>query len=118
MSKSEGAAALEIRADFILIDISLLLIGNQNHRDVSSLDGLSNRQNLQAVLLCDLLGLAALIQADNDIDAAFLQVQRMGMALAAVTDDSNRLAVHDFPVDILIIISFCHSTPSPHNAHK
>jgi hypothetical protein len=40
------------------------------------------------------------------------------MALAAVTNDGNLLAVQNFPVNILIIISFCHSTLSPHNVHK
>ena len=64
------------------------------------------------------LGLRALIEADDDVDAAVLEVQRMGMALAAVTDDGNGLASEHLEICILIIVSFCHNTLSPHNVHK
>ena len=117
MSEGESAAGLEVRGNLVLVDICLLLIRNQDHGDVSLLHSLSHRQYLQAMLLSFSFGLGTLIEADNYIHAAFLQVQGMGMALAAVADNGNGLAVHDFPVDILIIVSFCHSTLSPHSVH-
>ena len=118
MSKGKSTAGLEVRLDIVLVDIRLLLIGNQNHRDIRLLHSCGNGKDLESMTLSCCLGLAALIEADNDIDAALLEIQCMCMALAAISNDGNRLAIHDLPVYILVIISFCHSTPSPHNAHR
>ena len=118
MCEDESAARLEVRSDFRLVDVGLLLIRDQDRRDVSLLDCFSDRVDLQAVLFSDLLGLGTLIEADDDVCTAVLEVQGMSMALAAIADDGNRLAVHEFPICILIIVSFCHNTLSPHNVHR
>ena len=118
MCEDESAARLEVRSDFRLVNISLLLIRDQDRRDISLLDCFSDRVNLQAVLFCDLLGLGAFIEADNDVCTAVLQVQSMCMTLAAIAEDCDRLAIHEFPICILIIVSFCHNTLSPHNVHR
>jgi len=41
---------------------------------------------------------AALAQPDHDLDAAVVQVLRVGMALAAVADDGNGLALDEAQV--------------------
>ena len=51
-------------------------------------------------------------------NATLFEVQSMCMALAAITNDCHFLAIKNFPICILIIISFCHNTLSPHNVHK
>ena len=38
-------------------------------------------------------GLAALIQSDDDLNAAVLQVQRVRVSLASVPDDRDRLVL-------------------------
>ena len=118
MCEDESAARLEVRSNLRLVDVSLLLIRDQDRRDVSLLDCLSDRVNLQAVLFSDLLGLGTLIEADDDVCTAVLEVQGMSVTLAAVADDRDRLAIHEFPICILIIVSFCHNTLSPHNVHR
>ena len=58
------------------------------------LDGLGDGQHLEAVLLGGLgAGAGLLVQTDDDVDAAVAQVLRVGVALAAVTDDGNGLAL-------------------------
>ena len=118
MCEGESTARLEIGTNFFLVDVRLLLVRNQDHRDVCLLDRLSDRQNLEVMRLGSSLGLRTLVKTDDDIDAAFLEVQCMCMSLAAVADDGNGLALHNLPVHVLIIISFCHSTLSPHNFDK
>ena len=118
MCESESTARLEVGTNLFLVDVRLLLIRDQNHRDVRLLDRLSDWQNLEVVRFGSGLGFRALVKTDDDVDAALLEVQRMRMSLAAVADDGNGLALHDLPVRVLIIISFCHNTLSPHNLDK
>ena len=115
MCKSKCATRLHVWSNLILVNISLLLIRNQDHNDISLLGSLSYWQNLQAVLLSNLLGLGAFIQTNDNVQSALLQVQCMSMTLAAITNNCNSLATDNAPVCILIIISFCHSNLSPHN---
>ena len=115
VGKSQRAAFLEVRRDLALVNVGLLLVRNQDHRDVRLLDGLGHRQDLQAVGLRRRLGLRALIKADDDVHAAVLQVQRMGMALTAIADNRYGLALQKIKIRVLVIVSFCHSIPSPHN---
>ena len=115
VSESQRAAFLQVRRDLALVDVGLLLVRNQDHRDVRLLDGLGHRQNLQAVGLRRRLGLRALIEADDDVHAAVLQVQRVGVALAAVADNRHGFLLQKIKIRVLVIISFCHSTLSPRN---
>ncbi len=55
-----------------------------------------------------LRALAAFIQADNHVDAAVVQVQRMGMALAAVANDGDGLSFEDIDVAVCIVVNLGH----------
>ncbi len=57
--------------------------------------------------------LAAGIQPDAHIDAAVLQVQRMGMALAAIAEDRNLLALEVAQVCLVLVVDFCHEPAVP-----
>ena len=62
MCEDESAARLEVRCDFRLVDISLLLIRGQHHDDVACCCSLSRSHNLQTVVLSLLLVLGARAQ--------------------------------------------------------
>src|SRR5207253_10836234 len=47
-------------------------------------------------------------QADEHVHAAVLQVQRMGVALAAEPDDRNGLPLEDLQIGVLIVIDLQH----------
>ena len=51
---------------------------------------------------------AALVQADDDIDAALLQVERVGVALAAVAQDGDRLALQPLRIAISLVVERRH----------
>ena len=116
--KCERAVWFQVRCDLALVERRLLLIRNEDHRNVRSLDRIRYGENLEPVFSGELRRLRARIKPDDNVYPAVLQVQCMRVALAAVADDRNRLALEHAPVDILIIVSFCHSTPAPHNVHK
>ena len=58
--------------------------GDENH--VGSLDGLGGVHDLEAELLGDFTGLRLRVEADDDLEAAVLEVERVGMALRAEAD--------------------------------
>jgi len=58
-----------------------LRVGQGDHDDVGELDGFGGRINLEALFARNGDGLAALIEADDDVQAALLEIQRMGVAL-------------------------------------
>ena len=79
--------------DARLPDLAVQLVGDEHHHDVALAGGVSRLDHAQAVALRrgDAAGLGT--QADDDRDAGVLQVQRVGMALRAVADDRDGLAV-------------------------
>ena len=111
--KSEGTAGFQVRSDFRCIYVSLFFVRNQDHRDICVFYSFRNGFNFKAGFFGFSDGFAAFIQADDDVDAAVFEVQRMGMALAAITDDCDFFAFHYIPVYILIIKYFCHDNISP-----
>ena len=74
MSKEKGLALGQVGLDLVFVDLGLLHVGHPDHDDVGLASGLGHVDDLEAVLLGDLDGLAALIEADDDLAAAFLKV--------------------------------------------
>ena len=72
------------------VNVGLLHVGQADHDDIGAAHGLGGLEDLEAVLLGDGLGLRAGIEADDDLAAAVLQVERMGVALRTVAEDGER----------------------------
>ena len=107
--KAQRLTCGKIRFDISLIHIRLALVVNEDHNDVSILRRVRSSHNLQAGRFCFCPALGAVVQTDNDIHAALMQVQCMRMTLRAVTDDRNGLAVELLKIAILLIEnSVCH----------
>ena len=83
-------------------DLLMTLIKDidKNHNDVSFLCSIKCGVNLEAVSLCGLPALGALVQTDNDINAAVLEVKSVSVTLRTVTDDSNGLAVESAEIAV------------------
>ena len=80
-----------------------VLVRQQDHDDICTLDGFSDFLNL----VTSLLGLAPrstiLAQTDGHVDAGLLQVLGVGVALGAITNNSHLLALDQGEVRILIV---------------
>ena len=106
VGKRESSAGFEVGSDMLAEGGGLLFIRDQDHHDIRLGRGFSYGCDFQAGCFGFGPGFAALVQADGDIDAAFLQVERVGMALAAVTDNGDFAVEHEIPVGVLIIVEF------------
>ena len=79
------------------------LVGQQDHHEIAAAGGLDDGQHLEALLarLGDRGGVLA--QPDDDVDAGVLQVERVGVALRAVADDGDGLAVEQREVCVVVV---------------
>ena len=93
MAEQDRVARGDAVADLRLPHLVVELVGQQDHHQIPTTRGLDDRQHLQALLERhgDRRGVGA--QPDHDFDAGVLQVQRVGVALGAVADDRDGLAV-------------------------
>jgi hypothetical protein len=103
-AKASDAPFLMLRLDVVLVDGADLLVGQQDHHDVGAFTASATSATFRpAFSTLDHDG-AALAQADGDLDAAVVQVLRVGMALRAVADDGDVLALDEAQVGVLVVI--------------
>ncbi len=95
---------MEMRGDMVLINLGLQLVGNKNHDDVGLFGSLIHRGDLQASLFGFRPALGAFAQANANVNARIHEVERMGMALRAIANDGNLLALDDLGVYIAFVI--------------
>ena len=95
VGEHQRLALFQVGRDFVLVEIGLDVIGDQDHDDVGGFGGVGDGQDFQAGGFGFRGALAAGIEADDDVDAAVAQVQRVGVALAAVADDGDCFAVKE-----------------------
>ena len=91
VGKHQHISCLKVRLNISLIHSSLFLIVNQNHNDICLLCCLCCCINFESLLFCSLPGLTALVKTNDDIASGLFQIQRMGMSLASVSNNRNRL---------------------------
>ena len=108
MGKSQGLALGHIGGDVLFIDLGLHLVVDQDHDDIRPLSGGGDGLDRQPGLLGVGPVLGALPQADADIAAGVLQVEGVGVALGAVADDGDLLALQPAQVAVLLIVHLCH----------
>src|SRR5207248_10477682 len=98
------------------------LVVDDHHHDVGPGVSILDAQYLDAVLLRHLPGFAALVEADDYVAAAVLEVQGVGMPLASIAENRELLAVEQRNVGVALVIDSSHSplplTPSPQGRGK
>ena len=113
MGEGQGIALHQVGLDVPLVDVGLDLVVDEHHHDVAPLGGVGHGHHLQAGSLRLGPALRALPQAHADLAAGILQVQGMGVALGAIADDGDLLAVEVVDVAVFLIVHFCHSYIPP-----
>src|SRR5690606_30071705 len=105
VGKGQGRAFLQVGGDAGVVDIPLVLVGGEDHHQVGALHGVLDLGHFQAGVLGLFPGRGALAQGDRDVfHTGVLEVQRVGMALGAVTHDGDAHAADDGNVTVLIVI--------------
>ena len=85
------------------VDRALHLVGRQDDDEVGLLDGVRHVEHAQALGLGLGAGLRALGEPDAHVDPGVAQVQRVGVALAAVSDDRDLAVLDDGQVGVVVV---------------
>jgi len=102
--EGERRPLLDVRLDLFLVHLGVVLVGQQDHDDVGALDRLADVGDLEPAFLRLVPGSAALAQPYRHLDPGLLQVLRVRVALRAVADDGDLLALDEREVGILVVI--------------
>ena len=108
-------ALLHVGGEVIAIDVGLQLVRGEHHHHVGPFGGLGDLHHLELLGLGLLHAGRGLAQRDRDVlDAAIAQIERVRMALAAVADDGDLLALDQVQVGVAVVVN-AHglSTPTP-----
>ena len=105
-SEYQRGTLLHVFVQMLAVDVALQFVRGQHHHEVGPFGGVRHLKHLEAGGL-RLLGRGrALAQRNGDVlDPGILQVQRMGVALAAIADDGDLLALDEIDVGIPVIIN-------------
>ena len=97
-----------MRGDFLVVNLFLELIGQQHHDPVGLGGCIGNAEDLQSISLGFVRRAAAFVQAHHHINPAVLEVQRVGMALGAITNDRHGLTAEQAQVSVGVVIQRGH----------
>ena len=100
----------------VVVELPLYLIRRQDHDDVRLAGNISHGAHLEPRSLRLGPALRAGIQAHDDAHAAVLQVEGMGVTLAAVANDTDRLVLQQRKVRILVVVHLNHAQGLPPSA--
>ncbi len=103
VGEGQGGALLQVRLDLVLVQAALELVGGEDHHQIGGGDRGRHVADLQAMRFGLGDGSGTRTQADGDVDTGVLQVAGMGMALGAVTDDGDLLALDDGKIAVFIV---------------
>ncbi len=106
VGEKEGFALGQMRGDVRFVNGGDPGIGDGDENDVRPLDGLGGIEDFEALFLGDRAGFAAGVKADDDLDPAVLEVERVGVALGAEADDGGGFAFEGFEGGVFVGIDF------------
>ena len=89
----ERLAGQQMGKHRLAIDLRLHVVGNQHHDDVGLARRVLHQGDFQPVGFGFLPAAAAVVQPDHHVQARILQVERVGVSLAAVADYAYRLVL-------------------------
>ena len=104
MREHQQVAGHDPVADLQFPDLGLLLVGEQDHHDVASVGGLGHVDHLETRILGLRAARGVGTQADDDVDAGLLQVERVRVPLRAVAEDRDRLPLEEGEVGVVVVV--------------
>src|SRR6266446_2597388 len=81
VAEQKRFALFHVRSYLTFIDPCAFEVGRSKKDNISFLRRFADRDDLETMLFCDRDGFALFVEANNDRDAAILQVQRMRVTL-------------------------------------
>ena len=103
MGKRECCILLNDRGDFVGVDRTDILIGHQQHHNISILNCVFNLSRLQTCLLDFCPGWPTLANPNHHLTATVIEIECVRMALRAVADNCNFLSLNQGEISIFVI---------------
>ena len=97
----------EVGRDLGVVDGLLLGVGDEDHDRVGGRDRLGHGRHPKSRLGGQGATLGRLLEPDDDVDAGVAQVQRVGVALAAVADDGDGPAGQRRGIRVGVVVHAC-----------
>ena len=107
--EEQRRARLEIRRNLVLVQSRLRAVRHEEHDELRAAHRLGDGRHREPGLFGGGPRLAALAEADHDVDAGVRHVQRMRVTLAAVAEHGD-LAVEE--IDVSLLVDLCHAFSS------
>jgi hypothetical protein len=104
VGEHQQLAGPEVRPDVAVVDRLLSGVGHEDHDHVRLADRLGHVGDAESCLLGERPALRARRQPDDDVDARFVKVQRVGVALRPVADDRDLLTGEGRRVSVVVVI--------------
>lgn len=105
VGEGDGRAFAQIVVDVLLVGLGLKLVGHGEHDEVAPGSGFGDAHDLEALGFGLLGGGRAFAERHHHVlRARIAQVQRMGMALAAIAEDGDLLVLDQVDVAVAIVI--------------
>lgn len=106
VAEEEGLAFGQIGSDVFFIDFGREEIGDGDEDDVGGFDGLGGVEDFESEFLGNVAAFAFRVEADDDVDAAFLEIEGMGMALGTEADDGAGFSGELFEIGVFVGVDF------------
>jgi hypothetical protein len=108
VAEDERLALGEVGGDVVGVQVTLALVGREDDDDVGPCGGLGTGENGESGFFGLLLRLRAFLQPDDDLDTGVAEVLRVRVALRAVADDGDLLALDECEVGVFVVEDFSH----------
>ena len=103
VGKGERRAFFDIGFNFVAVGGGDGFVRQQHHDHIGLCHGIAGFGHFQAGVFRFFPACAAFAQADDDFHAAVVEVERVGVALAAVTENGDSFALDEREVAIFIV---------------
>ena len=104
VGEHQQLAGAQVRRDLLVVDGLLGRVGDQDHDHVGRLDRVRDVHDLQPGFRGERPALRARSQPDDDVDAGFVEVQGVGVALAAIADDRHGLPGERRRIGVVVVV--------------
>ena len=104
MGEHQEVARSQVRGDLLVVDRLLGRVRDEDHDHVGRLDGIRDVADLQARVGRERPALRPGSETDDHVDARLVEVQGVGMALAAIPDDRDRLPGERRRVSVVVVV--------------
>ena len=106
VAEEKGFTLGEMGEDGARVDVSLFHVGQADHDNIGAANGFAGLDDLEAMGLSDGFRFGSSVKANDDLAAAVLQIERMGVALRTIAEDGERFILKHAEIGVFVGVDF------------